>query len=201
MDWSALRRWLLKLSLPMTKAIGKMHAPLSHRLIHAADYRQAMEVLKPGMPLISRCRAELSNVPIPGFYTHAAIYIGNGVVIEAVGQGVKRTDLIDFMMTKDYVCILTPTFANPTQMDLAVSWAISIIGSQYDYLFEISKGVEKAFYCAELISWSYAMAMKPLPCPFVLRETLGVQTVIPQDFYDAVTKFNVVWESQKGAGA
>lgn len=197
-----IARMILNTAIPITRFIGRMHAPFSHKLIKAIDYREACEVLTPGSILLSNSRGEFSNLFIPGFWSHAAIYTGNKTVVEAVGRGVVSTDLLDFMFSKDYVCVLTPTFATSEQMESASKWATDQIGCRYEYSIS-SSGLddalplssdkkERAFYCSKLGYLAYKDACGT--SPFTLRETYGLETVTPQDFYNANTKWIVKWE-------
>ena len=183
-----LRRFLLRTLLPVMRIIGRLHLPFTRKLVTAADYRVALPTLAVGDVLLSRCRGEVSNCVIPGFYTHAALYIGEERVLEATGAGVHTSDLVDFVMRKDFIAILNPAFASPAIEKKAAQIAVGAEGRPYDYGFTSS---EDAFYCAELIAWSYSEAMKPGESPFEYRLTLGVPTVTPQDFFNAESKWKL----------
>lgn len=186
------RRWLLRLSIPITKFLGKLHAPFSHTLTSFHDVEEAKKVVKPGMVLLSRSRGEFSNLFIPGFFTHAAIYCGNNDVIEAVGEGVRLTNLFDFVYHHDYVAILDPLFIDRTQKEQAANFAYDIIGCEYDYLFEPSN---KAFYCSEAVLYVIQKASGNI-YTFTKRQTLGVETVTPSDFWRAKNKFARIWVNE-----
>ena len=83
---------LLDISIRLTKFIGHCHAPFTKKYVTGIDYLLAKDLLKPGMILITKTRGELSNLFIPGSFTHAAIYIGSDYVCEAIGKGVAGFD-------------------------------------------------------------------------------------------------------------
>lgn len=175
--------------------ISKIHMPGSHKLITSADYRSVKEHLRPGMVFLSYTRGEFSNLFIPGDWSHVAIVLNSTTVIEATTHGVIETDLIDFMMKKDYVVLLDPIFATPEQMVKAVETALEQKGSGYNYKMQYSRVNVKAFYCSELVLYSYQVACGN-EMPFTLKKILGVETVIPGDFVEATKKFSLVWGSE-----
>jgi uncharacterized protein YycO len=172
--------------------IGNIHAPYARKQIKSWHYRDAKEVLKPGAVILTRTYGEATNVFIPSHFTHGLMYLGNNVAVEAVGSGVRRTDLIDAMMTKDEVVILNPLFCGPIAMEKAAKWAAEQIGKPYD--FEFSEG-NKAFYCFELIFEAYRQAVDNMP--FERRERLGKKTIVGDDFTNAKDKWQQVWKSNE----
>lgn len=187
-----MRGWIIKKSMPITKFLGEAHAPFTRKKITGNDYRHAKGILVPGDVVLVRTRGEFSNLFIPGFWTHASIYVGDECIVEATGSGVHETDLVTFMMHKDYVGIFSPKFAGPAAKLAAADWASSQIGKPYDYSFS---GGNEAFYCSELVTAAYTEVMGRGACPFVPRERYGQLTTTPQDFADAKTKWNEVWRS------
>lgn len=183
---------LIKLVAWASPKVGKMHSPWAIKKIHAKDYRDfTMMFPDEGTILVSKTNGELGNLFIPDFWSHCALYTGAGTVIEAVGHGVIETDLIDFMMKKDFIVALKPKFATVPQMSEAVRVARTQLGKPYDFSFQTSD--VKAFYCSELVQWSYNQVNKDIP--FKTREVLGVMTVTPDDIVKA-NHFQIVWESE-----
>ena len=150
-----IRRKLLEAAYPITYWIGKAHLPFTHKAMTSADYRQIAAHAEPGRVLLSRVKGEVSNLFIPGYWTHAAI-IDHGCqhVIEATYAGVVKTDLIDFVMGKDAVAMAYYKSLTPNNAGAAVLRAQKYVGLEYDFFFEA--GV-KAFYCAELIYAAYQL--------------------------------------------
>lgn len=180
----SMRRVLLTILYPLIKWAGKVHLPFTHKGCTSKDVRRIQELCDVGQILLSRTRGELTTLLIPGHWKHAAIVIDAENVIEAVGGGVRKSDLIDFVMTKDEVCLIAPLFL--FDHELAKSRAESAIGKPYDYFF--TPGLD-AFYCAELPAWCLNNPA------FRKKTTLGVETIEPQDYYEAKDKFEVLFES------
>ena len=187
------RQKLLDAFMPVTRAAGKVSLP--KRNIGSKEYRDIKVRLAPGMVFLTRTDWCLTNSMIPGAYKHGAIYLGDSVVIEALGTGVSKTDLIDFLLTKDRVRVMTPKFADPVEMADAAAFAETLVGRPYDYQF---RGGNEAFYCFEVIYAAYREARikrqerDGLGTPVVdwdLRDYMGEPTVVGDDFLRAKEKW------------
>jgi uncharacterized protein YycO len=188
-----IRRKLLTWAMPVTKDLGKVHAPFSHKGISGMHYMDLKTKLVPGQVLLTRTEGEMTTMLIPGFWSHGAIYVGDGWVIEAVGAGVVKTDLVSFMMTKDVMSVCSPLFATTAQRLAAVAWATRQLGTPYDYDF---RSDNKAFYCFELTYAAYQEATGRAS-PWKLRQTMGVDTVVGDDFEKAKDKWLFGWDSRQ----
>lgn len=188
----SFRRMILNILHPIAIAIGKFHLPYTVKntwLLEDKTLNTLYSLLQPGDVLLSRIEGVPTNLFIPGEWKHAAIYVGNGNVVEAVGKGVVQKHISKFVLSKDKVIMMRPTFCDEKTRVKASMFASKQIGLPYDYNF---KAGNKAFYCSELIGAAYAHAMNGRS-PFVQRVSLGVSTYVPQDFFNAVEKFEVVW--------
>lgn len=188
-----ISNWLINLLVPITKWLGELHIPFTRKKVNGNDFMQISQLIKPGMVILTKTYGELTNLLIPGVWSHAGIYVGDGKIVEAIGSGVVEKDLAEFLLTKDKVCLLEPYFVeNQFQMDNAARFARSKVGFPYDYKF---KSNNKAFYCSELVFASYHHATGGLS-PFELRETLGIETAIPDDIYNASKKWRKLYENE-----
>jgi len=143
---------------------------------------------------LSLTNGEAGNLFIPGHFSHAAYCKGDNQIIEAVGVGVRETDFFDFFLGKDHIMLLRPIFASDEEKKLATEYCISKIGLPYNVSFKFSLD-DKKFYCCEIIYKAYKYANPE--SPFKLRRTLGVDTVVPDDFLNASSKWKVIWDSSK----
>lgn len=197
-----LHGWILNLITPFLKWSSGKHLPFTHKLITGLDYYQIEYLLQPGDIFLTRIRGELTTLIIPGFFSHAAIYCPEGAgdvnefVMEAEGPGVVRTDLVSFLLSKDYVVIRRPRLTEDQRI-LAAQYATAQRGLPYDYNFKFSMSGQKAFYCSELVWWSYAQAcaLAKVECPFVPVDQLGVATITPDDIYTS-NNFNTIYDSR-----
>jgi uncharacterized protein YycO len=134
---------------------------------------------------------EATNLCIPGYWPHTAIYVGGGEVVEAIGEGVVITDLIDFVMSRDEVAVFKPRFAEGNVLKLASDWARAQVGKGYDYRFEKNN---KFFYCAEIVYDAFSVFISDLP--FRRGRVLGEEVYIP----DNIAENDVAWERMYSVG-
>lgn len=204
---ASIRLGLLNVLKPVTELIGNIHMPFSVKLVTGEETLAAQEMMTPGMIFIVRTEGQMDNLAIPGFWTHAATVTDSEHIVEATGLGVHASNLYDFLLRKDYAALLKPKFATPDQMKTAAQYVVDQIGAKYDYDFlavqdteaTIAAGAQasqRAFYCSKLPWAAYRHACGP-DVPFTTRLTLGVQTVVPEDYARAVDKWEVVWKSSK----
>ncbi len=192
-SFGTIRRYLLRISLPLTKLIALTHAPFSRKLIDGRVYFHLRDRLKPGCVLLSRVRGEFSNFFIPGFFSHAAIYTGRETVIEAVTAGVRETDLVTFLTRKDYVVVVDPIWPTESERARAIAWATRQLGKPYDYEIELGY---KTFYCFELTYAAYKEACDDGETCWKLYEKFGVKTIVGDDFLNAADKWRVEFDSR-----
>lgn len=103
--------------------------------------------LKPG-DIILRCSSALSSqmteVMIWSRYTHSALYIGNGMIIDSTWQhGVKIRSLADFLKESNRVGVLRLPGLTSDQADQVIAAAKSKAGSAYNFEAVKRLGVQK----------------------------------------------------------
>jgi uncharacterized protein YycO len=181
---------LLSFIEPVSKLVGKIHAPFSTRLITGKDFYSIQSQLQPGDILLSRIRLHLTNLFIEDFWKHAAIAINELEIIEATAEGVHLSSVYDFISTKDYICVLRLNSIFPAHLKAkAASSARKALGVQYDYEFDLQ---DNEFYCSELVDWSYQQNDIQL-VPYV--ESMGIKSILPSAFYRAINKLDLIYTS------
>jgi len=149
--------------------------------------------------MVSRTKLSASNLVIPSFWKHAAMVVSGDRVVEAVGSGVRLAWLHDVILQHDYIQIMSPQFATRQEALLSANFAVTLIGKPYDFLINFSdnRSTNAAFYCSEIPWWCYDQVLKAAgkKSAFVPRKTLGMETVIPQDYANATDKWRVKWTS------
>jgi uncharacterized protein YycO len=155
----------------LARTFGGLHIPCKPRLTSEQIERVVAEC-KVNDVLLVRKRLKLSNVFIPGFWSHCGIVVGSHV-IDATPPRVRAIPIAEMLAGYDDVCLCRPTFPAPE----ASLKAASAVGKPYDFEFEV--GVN-AFYCSELVTWALAP-----------NGTWGHRngTTLPEDFYKS-SKFD-----------
>lgn len=106
--WAPAQKTILKL------ATGVEYGPRKIKLIKDNEIEAIKEILKPGDILLKRSNWQLTNVGIPGFWTHSGIYIGDLKDIDSyfAGEtdfyGVLPSEYIKMHYPKIYRKLLEP---------------------------------------------------------------------------------------------
>jgi uncharacterized protein YycO len=182
--------FFIKLLRPISILVGKIYIAPKKRAIKASHIISMQDVLKVGDIILTYSKGELTNLLLDGDFKHCAMYIGSGTIVEAVGKGVTTQCFEDFCASKDRIAIMRALFCSRAEAQAASRFALFQEGKPYDYNFEPN---EDAFYCAELIAESYKEATKDTS-PFVKRQVMGVDTVLPNDFFTARKKFDLIMD-------
>lgn len=172
----------------------------------AIDYAKCSElrsVLQTGDVLLVRPEHKLSSVVLPGFWAHAAIFIGSsrdlerlgvsqhahvrkhwgkieaagsahGLVVEAISPGVVISTLEECLRV-DHVAVLRPNVSGP-DLKAAVIEAFGHVGKPYDFQFDFN--VTTRIVCTELVYRSYYRGGK---IEFPLIKRLGRFTLAADD--------------------
>ncbi|MDE0838319.1 MAG: YiiX/YebB-like N1pC/P60 family cysteine hydrolase [Kiritimatiellae bacterium] len=177
-----------------------------------ADVRDRLETfLQPGDVLVTRHDDALSNLFLPGFWPHAAFYIGSqderetlGVqsehkiedrvrFLEAKKDGVKLRPPEDTLQV-DAFTVLRPTLS-ATHRAEAVSRGLTHAGKLYDFTFDFS--VADRLACTELVYRSYhsvadiAFALQPHAGRHCLSAEDLLNQAIEQGWFEPVLVFGV----------
>lgn len=154
------------------KVIAEMKQPIlsiqkSGKRVTPRVLAKAWSVLQPGDVIVTRHDEAMSNLFLPGFWPHAAFYMGTreqraalglpdedlgGVnVVEAKKDGVKFRSLTETLDVDAFV-ILRPKLE---QNDIfkAIQCAMSHVGKRYDFVFDFRQSDRLA--CTEVVYRSY----------------------------------------------
>jgi hypothetical protein len=163
---------------------GIDYAERPHSL-DANTVKKLNEVLKPGDVLLRRTEGTTSNWVIPGTWGHAAIYAGDGKIVDATTHDVREIDLKSFCDEGDAVIVVSPKNLTEQQRADSVSYAKQQIGKPYDFDLEFED--DSRFTCTELVESSLRAAS---------GQGWGEKTmgqITPKDFLN--DKFDFVWSS------
>lgn len=179
-----MKLWLVTLFLPLIKIVSKLGAPEPECTYN--DFLQIKVKIKPGDILLSTEAMRLSNYLIPGVWSHAAIFVGNHNVLEAVPSYVRTIRLEEFVLDKSKICLLRPRWGLQFY-----DFTNHYIGADYDFKFLGSWG---SYYCSMLV-YSFLNRCTPAATKFPLRlkTVFGTPTIQPEDFYTDRDNFEVLY--------
>jgi hypothetical protein len=143
---------ILELVKPVLIWIAEVKLTFKYPAIKKDFLIEIKKRIRPGMVFLSYEKGALSNLVNKGEWKHAAIFVGGKKVVEATHLGVIETKLDTFVLSKDRLVLLRPTFCNLKQMKLASKEASSYVGLEYDFKFTVNN---KSKYCVEVVIDAY----------------------------------------------
>lgn len=154
------------------KVISEMKQPVlaiqkSGKRVTPRVLARAWSILQPGDVIITRHDEAMSNLFLPGYWPHAALYVGSkeqrermgiggeleeGVnIVEAKKDGVKLRALTETLDVDAFV-ILRPKLPQQ-RITEAIKCALSHVGKRYDFVFDFREADRLA--CTEVVYRSY----------------------------------------------
>lgn len=188
--------------------------------VKGEDIRQVINIIKPGDMLVRGYVNYLDGYVIPGFFSHAGLYLGNvpesaknelkpeqfanfksgeQIVIHSMAEGVFMEDIINFCRC-DFMLILRRNPAIESEASKGVTFeqvfhaALKNLGKGYDFKFDFSDFTKLS--CTELV---YACCKDFLADYDVKVRTEKVmfmkkRLISPDDFVNS--KLDIVWKSK-----
>jgi len=191
---AAIRRAVLRVAWPLAVALARVGHLVSRGGAAREGYPEHAAPLRVGDAIVTRTRWAPTNLLIPGHYKHAAMYVGDGDVVEAVYPVVRVAQLDAMLGRADDYAVLRPRALGAEQERNAASVICAYVRAPYDFAFEPGA---RALYCSEAVWMAYRAASPDWT--FEARERMGVLTVTPNDFYEARDHFSVVYEERAAA--
>lgn len=153
---SAWRKTMFSLFELSGRAIADLRQPgtswqLKHKRIRPVMREALISTLRPGDVFITRHDDALSNWFLPGYWPHAALYIGDGKTLEAKKDGVRIRALHKTLQV-DSLVVLRPPLSEARLPDV-IDRAMSHVGKPYDFLFDFRTADRLA--CTEVIYRTY----------------------------------------------
>lgn len=169
-----------------------------------------MSILQPGDFVLFQGKAFISR-GIRAFsnskWSHVAMFIGNGYVIEATAAGVEKNKIEPLFTHADRVAVMRIRDLSVENMELMKDKAYSMIGDKYDIWQLLTFGIYFAFRRLG-ITWSFLIGDKAGAvvcsafcgmCALVipLKMAKSVKTLTPESFYQCADMWLVKEEELK----
>lgn len=148
----------------------------SHYDIKGPTARKIIDALEPGDVLLRTYKHYLGSILTKGYWSHAAIYVGNNNVIHMLGDGITTEDILTFTRCDDIAILRSKDLE---LISIAIEKANSYMAEDIEYDYDFDKKADK-FYCTEFIWQCYS-------CPII--EDVG-RFILPDDFLKSI--FEVV---------
>ncbi len=108
-------------------------------------------MLRAGDVFVTRKDCAVTNYFLPGYWPHAALYIGDGHVIESLKDGVRQRTM-DSPFGNDAVAVIRPKLDAPS-IAKAIERAGTHVGKPYDFDFDFTRA--DRMVCTEVVYRSY----------------------------------------------
>jgi len=155
--------------------------------IKGSETREIINELLPGDILLRRYAHYLGSRLIPGYFSHAAVYVGHNNVIHMLGEGINKEDILTFLRCDD-ICILRPRDMFKAEQAIIKAENHLKMGIEYDYEFDHDSA--KRFYCTEFVDNCY---------DYVVKKMVKKDMIMPDDFLQLKKViFDIVWMREKG---
>ena len=172
--------------------------------VKAIGIRTAMSLVEKGDIIVRRYNNFLDGYFIPGRFTHSGVYVGDGIIIHAMSDGVQKIDILDFLRCDGFAILRAKKNVGRDMREIrakAIDIAHSYLGNEYDYDFEIEerrkegKPTEKV-YCHELTRKCFPDLDIPLVKPSLWHGMIRMRNekVLAQSFFDS-PDIEVVYDS------
>ena len=123
------------------------HVPQLPETIRA----KILDLIQPGDVFITRKENALTNYFLPGYWPHAAFYVGGQQVIESLKDGVRKRSM-ESPWGNDAVVIIRPKVSQQA-IENAIERAHGHVGKPYDFDFDFTRA--DRMVCTEVVYRSF----------------------------------------------
>jgi hypothetical protein len=120
----------------------------SHYKIKGWHMRKVLETIQPGDIFLRKYDHYLGSVLIKGFWSHAAVYIGENSVLHMLADGITSEDILTFLRA-DHIMILR---AKDKLMAARICDRAKVLAERYiEYDYDFNSTDTSKLYCTEFV--------------------------------------------------
>jgi uncharacterized protein YycO len=149
---------------------------------------QARVLMRPGDVLLRRTEGTTGNFFNPSWWKHAAVYVGNGKIVEATFHGVQTITVKEFFEHGDHVTVLRPKGTDAKDRQAIARVAKAQVGKEYDFDFDFMDPSRVS--CTELAMHALQLGTGKT---FVDKDWMGAVT---GDAFMSSDKFQLVYQKK-----
>ncbi len=184
-----------------------MHIRLTRRekwLITQENIEEILKKMQPGDILLTRQNWAATNMNIPGFWKHMAMYLWTWLslkekytpsfheewkdhehyIIEAIWSGVRIITLRSLCDHNDYLGVIRPVFSSDKKARV-IEKILSLVGKEYDYAFNYYSDVN--YVCSTLVTKVYLPESHTDEWIHITLTRIGISITYPPN--DIVKKY------------
>jgi len=154
--------------------------------INGKDQREVINIIKPGDVVLRRYDHYLSGLMIPGYFTHASIYVGNNYIVHMLGEGITKEDILTFMRCDDLRVL---RHKDEKIAETAVQKALDYYKQGVEYDYDFDPKCPKHLYCTEFSDACF---------DYILRDKYSGKFIYPDDYLKAGEEFDIIWRDSCG---
>ncbi|MBI2263648.1 MAG: hypothetical protein HYU64_00520 [Armatimonadetes bacterium] len=159
---------------------------------------QVYEIARPGDILVQR-RDGAPQLEFAGKllwncnWIHAALYVGNGLIIESTRGGVELRPLDNFLRGVNHAALARPQYKSDEDREAVIGYTMSQVGKPFDSGLDITEDGRQ--YCTELLYRALQKMKTPPQIP--LRKMLGVgKEIVTADDLISIPGTRLLWASE-----
>jgi len=176
----------------VSRWVGQLSTQPTHQPALPENIKtELLALLQPGDVLVTRKEHSLTNYFLPGYWPHAALYLGGSRVVEALADGVHERS-VESPFAVDAITAIRPQL-EAEQIETALERARRHVGKPYDFDFDFTRA--DRMVCTEVVYRSYAGigTMQFQLTRRTGRETLSAEDLLNlarrQDLFQTVAVF------------
>lgn len=159
-----------------------LYKPNVHK-VKGYEIRQIINNVKVGDILLRTFDGYLNTFFIPGFWSHAGIYIGDNMIAHSVRDGVIKEDILDFCRT-DHIALLRIKDHYHFNEETMLKYVEESLNNktEYDYEFKDDNG---KVYCTEFVNLCLGHIFDMDYEPKLIRCSTGIRFLLPDGVFDS----------------
>jgi len=123
-----------------------------HYKFKGDNLREVLDMIEPGDILLRTYDNYLSSMVIPGYWSHAGLYVGDDKVIHVGGDGIIEEDILTFTRCDDIALL---RIDDDERINSAIAKAYDFLAQGIKYDYDFSKNNGKKMYCTEFTDECY----------------------------------------------